>query len=353
MFTLIQDEVLQLLPANRKRGGKWLSFNAPCCVHNGESADTRKRGGVITNEDGGVSYHCFNCNYKTSYQPGRPLSYKFRKLLDWLGAPESTVQRMIVEALRVKDMWTGPTATVAPKAEVSFKPRPLPDDSVSFNEMATYYALAGETEVPDHLVNCINYVHGRRIDMDKYDFYITEETSYNLDKRVIVPFYWKHELIGYTSRAIVDGIKPKYHNSHDSNFVFNTDRQLTDAKFVLVMEGPFDAMSIDGVAILGSEASDQQIDIIAALNREVIVIPDFDVHYNDKGRKVWPGHALIETALDNGWSVSFPLWLDQCKDVASAVEHLGKLFTLKSILDAKQSNPLKIELMSKKLYNKL
>jgi hypothetical protein len=39
------------------------------------------------------------------------------------------------------------------------------------------------------------------------------------------------------------------------------------------------------------------------------------------------------------------------KDVASAVENYGKLFTLKSIIEGKESNRLKIELRKKKLYN--
>jgi hypothetical protein len=52
------------LPAKRKQNPSgWISFNAPCCVHNNENADRRSRGGIkIT--DQGWSYHCFNCGFK-------------------------------------------------------------------------------------------------------------------------------------------------------------------------------------------------------------------------------------------------------------------------------------------------
>ena len=92
MLTTIQDAVTQLLPAKRKTASNgWTSFNAPCCHHNGESSDTRSRGGIISNAGGGVSYHCFNCQFKASWQPGRLLSAKFRKLLRALNVPDDQV----------------------------------------------------------------------------------------------------------------------------------------------------------------------------------------------------------------------------------------------------------------------
>jgi len=113
-------------------------------------------------------------------------------------------------------------------------------------------------------------------------------------------------------------------------------------------------MAVDGVAVLSSEVSDVQADIIDSLAREVIVVPDFDAHVNEKtGKKVWAGRSLVEAALDYGWSVSFPVWHEHHKDVAEAATALGSLFVLKSILDARQSNPLKIELQAKQIYNKL
>ena len=100
-------------------------------------------------------------------------------------------------------------------------------------------------------------------------------------------------------------------------------------------------MAVDGVAILGNECHEIQADIIDSLGREVIVVPDADK----------AGAKLVDKALEYGWSVSFPVWQETHKDVASAVEAFGKLFVIKSILAAKQSNRLKIELRKKKIYN--
>ena len=118
---------------------------------------------------------------------------------------------------------------------------------------------------------------------------------------------------------------------------------------MIVCEGPIDAMSIDGVSVQGNEISEQQAELIEALGKEVIVVPDFDKHVNKQGRTVWPGRGLVDHAIQYGWSVSFPVWRETCKDVNKSLVRYGKLFTLKAILDGKESNKLKIELMKKKV----
>lgn len=345
MLDSIQQSVLQLLPARRKTGQNgWISFNAPCCVHNGESADTRGRGGVKTN-NGQISYHCFNCGFKTSFIPGRHLSFKFRKLLAWLGADDLTVRRLVIDAVRLKDL-VAPETIKEPEEEITYEKRTLPDGAVSFAEWVTYINIQGaDYVIPDKLGHAVAYVADRGIETNmasrKYEFYVTDNEAYNLHKRIIIPFYYKNELVGYTARAMEDGIKPKYWSSHPADFVFNLDTQKPDWKFVIVCEGPFDAMSVDGVAVSGAEISDIQVDQIDRLQREVIVVPDTD----KAGRK------LVDRAIEAGWSVSFPIWMETCKDINEAVTMYGKLFVLKSILDAKETSKLKIELKKKKLYS--
>lgn len=366
-MNIIQTEVNSLLPAQRKTANKWISFNAPCCVHTGETQDRRRRGGVLYAPDGGVSYHCFNCGFKTSYRPGRALSYKFKRWLEWMGADENLIQRMIVEALREKDKLPAEQSATKTK-QISFESKPLPDNSATLKQLGLNIALRAEwTEdnkmiwddrlVPENALDIIDYV-GSRVPRDmsikKYDFYYTETTAYNLHRRLIIPFYWQQQIVGYTARAISNEIKPKYHSNQPADYVFNMDQQTAERQFVIVVEGPFDAMAVDGVAVLSSEISEQQADIIDSLGREVIVVPDFDVKINEtNNRKVWSGRGLVDAALEYGWSVSFPVWHEQCKDAADAAHKLGRLFVLKSILQGRQSNPLKIELQAKQIYNKL
>jgi hypothetical protein len=343
-----------ILPSKRKSASKgWLSFNAPCCVHNGETADSRGRGGIISNSDGSISYHCFNCNYKTSFQPGRTLSYKFRKLLSWLGASDNDIRHLVIEAIRLKDFMslTEPEAIVKDEAVV-YKHRPLPTEAQTFYGLVEFYELADSLDYPKHFVDAVAYVSDRKIDMKRYELYWTPEVEHKLSHRVVVPFKWQGQVIGYTARAFVDGIKPKYYTQHEPDFVFNTDEQIASNKYVIVCEGPFDAMSIDGVAVCSNECSEKQADIIDSLGKEVIVVPDFDISVDaNTGKKKWPGARLIDQAIEYGWSVSFPVWATECKDINDAVVKHGKLFTLKTIFDSVEHNRLKIELMKRKVSN--
>lgn len=344
MLNSIQDAVKLVLPHKRKANATsgWISFNAPCCSHNGENVDTRGRGGLVMNPDGGTSYHCFNCGFKASYIPGRHLTYKFRKLLSWLGADEGTIKRLVIDAIRIRELVAPETLVEVEEAEpINFKARSLPESAQSFHALNTFYQLNDNADVPTDWHNSVIYSAQRGIDLNKYDLMWTPETQYNLHKRVIIPFTWRNEIIGYSARAFDELVKPKYHSSYEPNYVFNTDRQLKDAKFVIVAEGPFDAMAVDGVAVLSNECSETQADIIDSLGREVIVVPDTDP----------AGARLIDQAVEYGWTVSFPVWQETHKDIASAVEQYGKLFVVKTILEAKETSRLKIELRKRKLYN--
>jgi len=343
MLNIISDFIKSILPAKKKTTPSgWTSFDAPCCHHNGESADTRGRGGLTANPDGSVSFHCFNCSFKASYQPGRHLTFKFRKLLKWLGADDTDIKRLVIEAIRVREL-VAPEEVKAEAEEerIEFKARDLPEGAVSFQQFFTFYELNNFENIPTLLNSAIDYTNSRKMNYDRYDFYWTDSTEHSLHQRVIIPCVWQGKTIGYTSRAFVDGVKPKYWSHYEPNFVFNMNNQQPNSKFVIVCEGPFDAMSIDGVAVLNNECNETQADIIESLGREVIVVADKDR----------AGAKMINNAIEYGWSVSFPIWLETCKDINEAVCKYGRLFVLKTILDSKQTSKLKIELMKKKLYN--
>ena len=336
MSNSITDTTLELWRTGRKvkQGSSgWLSGNAVCCSHNGENTDKKGRGGVMLTGTDGINYHCFNCRFSTGYQPGRHLGYKFRKLLGWLGADDNAVRRLVIDAIRIKDLTPDLPAAIEKELEVTYKARALPQNAVSFQTAVEH------AEQYPRLVDAVAYCVERNININSYDFLVTNEIAHNLHRRVIIPFTWQNNIIGYTARAIDPDIKPKYHNSYEPNFVFNIDKQKSNWKFVIVCEGPFDAMSIDGVAILGNECNENQADVIDGLAREVIVVPDADR----------AGTKLIDAALEYGWTISTPIWQDTCKDINDAVVKYGKLFTLQTILDARISSRLKIELKKKKL----
>ena len=137
----IQQVLTAFLPPKRKTTPSgWTSFDAPCCVHNGESADKRKRGGVMINGDGTVSYHCFNCGYTASYTPGRNLSIKMRNLMRWLNVPDSDITKCSLEALKLKENVDAETAEISISLPV-FESKELPIGARPIMECADWKAL--------------------------------------------------------------------------------------------------------------------------------------------------------------------------------------------------------------------
>jgi hypothetical protein len=56
--------------------------------------------------------------------------------------------------------------------------------------------------------------------------------------------------------------------------------------------------------------------------------------------------------VELGWAVSIPAWED-CKDINDAVKKYGRLGTLLTILEAKETSKIKIELRKKQLVKRL
>ena len=122
--------------------------------------------------------------------------------------------------------------------------------------------------------------------------------------------------------------------------MFNIDRFVdSDRDFVIVVEGVFDAIQVDGISVLGNIVTPEQAHLIDKLNKRVILCPDRDN----------AGKELIEQAVELGWEVSFPPWKDDIKDAADAVEQYGRLLTVKSIVDFATNNKIKIRVQSKML----
>jgi hypothetical protein len=336
-MNLIQNTILTSLPAGRKKTPSgWTSFNAPCCVHNGESQDKKKRGGIMTTADGTLSYHCFNCGYKASYVIGRRLSGKMRQLMSWLGIADDTIRKLAIEAMRHEES----DIKYEKKKFVTFKKKELPKNTHRLEVWLEKYVGQDLTETQYQRIDSIlNYLRSRGVDPTWYDFMYSPDATFDFNKRLIVPFYWRGDIVGYTGRMFESSDKVKYFTDVQPGYVFNMDAQDWSRKFVLVTEGPFDAITVSGVSILGSEINDTQRELIEGLNRRVIVVPDRDT----------AGQKLIDQAIEFGWSVAFPKWQDEVADVADAVLKYGRLFTIQSILKTAESSKLKIDL-NRKIY---
>lgn len=334
-MTLVLDKFRTLIPARAKSSPSgWTSFNAPCCHHRGHDADKRKRGGLRF--DTGVIFNCFNCKFTASWQPGRPLSEKFKSLCRWMGGNEEDINTMIFEALKTESPTYTPRES---EIRIAFADKELPKSSLKLSEWMEV-DFGTNKELEEKFAEAVTYIHDRGFDPFDDLFYWSPETSY-MD-RVIVAFKYKNKIVGNTARK-VNGGRPKYLSDQHSHFVFNVDKQSEDQKYVFVTEGPFDALSIGGVALLTNTIADQQYRIIQGLGHEVIVIPDQDE----------AGINLINKAIEYGWSVAFPTWESNVKDVAEAVSRYGKLFVTVDAIKTAQSGSIKINMAKKAFEQKL
>ena len=319
-MSLISETLLAHLPGKRKQTPSgWISFNAVCCD------DKRQRGGFIVNAGDAVSYHCFNCGFKCSWQPGRHVSKNMSKFMRDLNIPDDIIGQLRLEALKLDDNNTAEVRSIIPKFDV----RALPMDSELLNSLLD--------NPPEKLIPVLEYMVNRKLFPEDFPFYWTPKVGFS--NRLIIPFLYKGEIVGWTARAVNDAT-PKYLSEQQPGYVFNLDNQYGDREFVIVSEGPFDALSIDGCALLGAEIKDSQNWLLKQLGKEIILVPDRDHE----------GPRTVEQAIELGWSVSMPDWPLGVKDINDAVIKLGKLATLWLIVSAKESNALKIRLKVKQWF---
>ena len=331
-MSVVSETVLTYLPAKRKQTPSgWLSFNAQCCHHNGHSADTRGRGGLIANPDGGVSYHCFNCGFKASWQPGRNFSHKLRRLLQWMGAPDDIINKVALEVMRENE---GVQARERIAELPTFNTVPLPDDAVRLAD----HQWAEPGTIPERMVNVFQYMLKRDLRIDDIDYHWSPSLGYR--DRLIIPFYYEGRIVGWTARAITPDKKPKYLTEVQPGYVFNLDEQRHTKVFAIVCEGQIDALHVEGCALGGSEISDQQAMLLNRLQKQIIVVPDRDS----------AGSKLVERAIELGFNVSMPDWAEDINDIGDAVQRYGRLYTLHSIAVSAEESPLKIRLRAKKWF---
>lgn len=323
----IQQAIKGVIPPKHKPASKgWISFNAPCCIYNGDSRDTKARGGLNLGVDGSVVYHCFNCGFKAGWTPGRHFNMKLRKLCAWFGMPEEQILILVFEAMRGLEQLV--PGEYVEKTPITFTPKELPKNQKIVS------ALLNGNEDPN-LIDVASYVQDRGFSLNDFDWRWSNTDG--LQRRVLIPYTFQKKVVGYTARSIDVVKKHKYIQQIDSDFVFGLDQQAFDNEFVVVLEGVLDAIAVNGCAVLTNEISENKAKLIDDLGKEVIIVPDLDK----------AGGTMIDHALRYNWSVSFPEWESNIKDAADARRKYGKLYTLRSILAGKHKNKLKIELLRK------
>lgn len=324
-------DIVSFLPAKRKSTSSgWISFNAPCCIHRGENQDRRQRGGLKLTAEGGWSYHCFNCGFTAGFVSGRSLSFKARNLLNWMGVDTSIIEQINIESLRHRTIYGLLEGQKTVIKAVEFEERDLPAGLELIN-----------IDNPAHLPY-IAYLENRKIDSIAYPYMISPKDTGRASQRIVVPFTHNGIMVGHSARYI-DGRSPRFISDIQNGYVFGTDLQKENWTQLIVVEGLFDALSINAVALLHNDINTQQVQVIKSLGKNITVVPD-----QDKA-----GMALVDRAIELGWAVSMPEWPQGVKDVNDAVINMGKLPTLLTILHARETNKYKIEIKRKQLVKRL
>lgn len=302
---------------NTKTPSGWITFDCVMCN------DKRKRAGIIQ-QGARISYNCFNCGYKTGWSPTPFLGKKYKEIAGRLGADEKSIHAVQMELLKYSEELEASEAegTITFQSN-AFPAVELPEDAISLDDLPANHEL-------------VQYAKQRGI----YGLYPLLHFPDMLNKRrVMVPFVFNGDLVGWTGRHVAppDKNTAKYlHKMPPGGYVFNIDQfTAPEREIVIVVEGIFDAILVDGVSIMGNKVTAEQAHLIERLNKRVIVCPDRDE----------AGKELIKQSIALGWEVSFPPWAPDIKDAADACATYGRLATVASIIKHATNNDIKKEVM--------
>jgi len=338
IIDLLKDSILENIGPLKQSPKNWYKRNCMLCHTQGHSADTRSRFGIQFNSTS-IALNCFNCGFSAGFTEGKGLSKSMKFFMKQINISDEFIRQIEFEIFKqrnnlgiTREGYTFEDKDARLRSLFStWKTVSLPEGSFSLQQ----WLDLGTTE--EDFLNVLEYTLSRKIN-DLNNFYWCPDTHNNLNQRLIIPYYYKNKIVGFTSRLYYNSTNkeiPKYYQQCPTDFVYNLDSQQEwSRKYVIVTEGVLDAWAVDGVAVLG-ELGQAKIDIINRLQKRIIVCSDRDKKGSD----------LIDAAIANKWDVAFPKWLHwerKIKDASKASEIYGRLLTTHSIIDSAISNPDKI-----------
>lgn len=339
IIEVIKNAVLQNIGELKAAPKGWFKRNCMLCHTQGHGKDTRYRFGIQFNAQS-IALNCFNCGFSAGYSEGKELSKSFKFFLRHLHINEKLIEQLEFEIFKSRNQISvvrEGDETKVKNIEDKFKslfqkwqPRDLPKDSLPISEWLKY-------DLNDkNFIQVANYAINRKL-FDLDNFYWTPDPTHSLNQRLIIPYYYKNNIVGFTARICFNPDNksiPKYYQQSPPDFIYNLDNQQAwSRKYAIVTEGVLDAWAVDGIGILG-ELGQSKIDIINRMQKQIIVCPDRDKK----------GYDLVKAAMENGWAVSFPNWDISIKDAADSAIKYGRLLTVHSIISSAVIGKEKIQL---------
>jgi len=167
----------------------WNTMDCPMC------SDKRKRGGLITT-GAKISYNCFNCGYTTGWEPNPTLGKKYKDLATILGADQQEIHKVTIDLLKYAEDLETESATDYVYNLQKFKTETIPDTATIVDDLPDEHAVK-------------QYAIKRGL-LGLYPLLYFEDKLYK--QRLVVPFTYNNELVGWTGRNIShpDKQTPKY-----------------------------------------------------------------------------------------------------------------------------------------------
>ena len=294
------------------------------CVHTG-CGDRGHKGNraAFRFDDDTVGFHCFNCGVATKYDPAshRNIPTKMSQVLQDFGIDSSQCNDIILANINKY----GFKSSDEVKADLKIEPPELVLPP-------TFYKIEdadGDDKWAEIAIDYIEY--DRMLSIKQHDFMLSTQTDDLRFKkwfgRVIIPVYKNNKLVYYQGRDLTGKAIKKYESPGDSKdrVIYGFDRLFTDHdKPLYVTEGVFDAMLVNGVAIMGNKLSDAHTAWLNKTSRTKVFIPD---RFGD-------GAKIADQCLRLGWHVAVPYettWDSKVKDLTDAFKKYGKLYTMARI----------------------
>jgi hypothetical protein len=143
---------------------------------------------------------------------------------------------------------------------------------------------------------------------------------------LIIPYFKNGKVIYWQARAFDERVKKRYINApvpvEPVLFGYDELERYSNTP-LFIMEGVMDAISINGVAMVGSKLYKARIEAFKKSRRRLIFVID-------KKDKENNGYKLGIDAVKHGWEITAVDGL--AKDVNHSVVRYGKLFTIQSLI---------------------
>lgn len=317
----IEDVVKKYVPFSHGSRNGW---NPVYCAVCGDGSRTKGPRGGWKFDGETAGYNCFNCGIHGSFTPEEeyPMSKDMKEILLAFGIPKREYAKIL---FRIRE------------TDPSFKPREKTENDNLMEQL-----LAKKIQMPDYLVDlkdaldsnvgkkALAMLEDKGVDYKDYPFFVsfgktesknpTEKANAKITiNRLIIPIYFKNDLLMLQARDLTGKNKNKYINIGSAGTtLFGLDRLKKNHKYIMVVESFWDAYHLQGVSVITNNISSFQIKLLNSLEKPKIVVPDRMGDYN----------TLALRGIKEGWGLSAPNNFRNLKDVTEAVQKYGKMYAL-------------------------